>query len=712
VGVFVFSRGFLSLSFRLFRPQILGLCALWALLSGLMPMMVNSQPRSVSQRNGLKPALRTQETMPRRAWEKAKALHKGPGPALLITFPRGGETFSGDRVRFGGCTEPGGEVTVNGIAARVHATGAFAGMTQLHPGRNTIVFRSTFRGQSTTAEVPVTGPSPETPVPKTPLAIDAEKAFLPSGDLEMLPGEILRVRFQGSPGCRAWFGIRKGPARCGMRELVPGKDPVKIAGVYQGDYVIRPGDSFVRSPITVTLEGTVGKRVKTVSARAKGTLTTSRKVVCGYAPATADDTGLYHDLSLQTRLTSVAKGAVLDLCGRRGDLRRVRLGEDLFAWVRSQDMKKTSEDAALPLPLFQRIEMQRDPATSNPVLLLRASRPGRKRPPLSLPFRVQTPESGSTLTLTVWGLGSKEALRTLEKSGRKSGGALYATDLLLPNEPSERAAPSSHAITRVRYRQMDALTAVFEVPLPWDLVWGYDARFEDGVLRLSLKPPPVLRSEPGRPLAGLKLILDPGHGGEDTGAVGCGGLFESDINLEIVRRLSVLLRRAGAQVEMTREDDRQVSLEDRIQQISRSGADLFLSVHNNSVPSYENPLEISGPRSFFYHGHGVVLAKRLLGGLAEETGFPWQSTKVRFHVFRPMRCCPQMPGALAEVLFLSNPEDEILLLQPAFLDNVCHGLYKGVLAFVQRQPLPLIPAGTAPDGGKMTNDECRMMNAE
>jgi N-acetylmuramoyl-L-alanine amidase len=192
------------------------------------------------------------------------------------------------------------------------------------------------------------------------------------------------------------------------------------------------------------------------------------------------------------------------------------------------------------------------------------------------------------------------------------------------------------------------------------------------------------------------LILDPGHGGEDTGAVGCGGLFESDINLEIVRRLSVLLRRGGALVEMTREDDRQVSLEDRIQRISRSGADLFLSVHNNSVPSYENPLEISGPRSFFYHGHGVVLAKRVLGGLAEETGFPWQSTNVRFHVFRPMRCCPQMPGALAEVLFLSNPEDEILLLQPAFLDNACHGLYKGVLAFVKRQPLPLIPAGAAP----------------
>jgi N-acetylmuramoyl-L-alanine amidase len=691
VSPFVFRRRPAPL-LRFLRSRILGLCVAGLLSSGFTPTQGNVSS-STSQ---------TREALPRRAWEKAKAQRKGPGPTLLVVFPKPGDTFTQDTIRFGGCTEPGCEVVVNGIEAKVYSTGAFAGMTQLHPGRNTVVFRSTRKGKSTTAEIRVNGPPREAPLPKAPLSIDSGPTLLPNADLDLLPGDTLHVRFRGSPGQRAWFQVRKG-ARHDMRELVPGKDAVKIPGIYEGEYVIQSGDSFVRAAVTVTLEGKVGKRTKTISARASGRLTTDRDAVCGYARADDDDTGLYHNLSAYGRITSVAKGTLLELRGRHGVLRRVRLGEDAFAWVYSKDLDKISAKDALPLPFFRRIGTERDSRTGAPVLLVHTEWPGKKRTRLPLPFRVETHETGSTVTLTVWGLRCREAIEAPVQERANQRAPLYEADLPLPDEPS--LPPGSRGrITRVRYRQMDEMTAVFDVSLASGFAWGYDARFEGGVLRLVLKTPPTWTSakhdpvQKKQPLAGVKIVLDAGHGGSDTGAVGNTGLYESDVILEIVRRLRLLLVRAGAQVELTREDDHFVSLQERSDRIARSGADLFLSVHNNSIGAGEDPLAISGPRSFYHYGHGILFAKHILAGLAEETGFPWQSTNVHFHVFRPIRMCTDIPGALTEVLFLSNPEDEALLLQTAFLDNVAEGLYKGMLAFAQRQPLPPLRSETKVKG--------------
>jgi N-acetylmuramoyl-L-alanine amidase len=84
------------------------------------------------------------------------------------------------------------------------------------------------------------------------------------------------------------------------------------------------------------------------------------------------------------------------------------------------------------------------------------------------------------------------------------------------------------------------------------------------------------------PRAVTRLVLDPGHGGKDTGAVGSGGLREKDVTLDIARRAAPILSAKGIQVVLTRDDDRFVSLEERTARANAFGADLFVSIHCNA----------------------------------------------------------------------------------------------------------------------------------
>jgi N-acetylmuramoyl-L-alanine amidase len=85
-----------------------------------------------------------------------------------------------------------------------------------------------------------------------------------------------------------------------------------------------------------------------------------------------------------------------------------------------------------------------------------------------------------------------------------------------------------------------------------------------------------------------KIVLDPGHGGKDPGAIGIGGSTEKDIVLKIAKKLAVKLRKEmGVQVVLTRKDDRFVALENRTAVANAEDADLFISLHMNASPNGE-----------------------------------------------------------------------------------------------------------------------------
>jgi N-acetylmuramoyl-L-alanine amidase len=116
---------------------------------------------------------------------------------------------------------------------------------------------------------------------------------------------------------------------------------------------------------------------------------------------------------------------------------------------------------------------------------------------------------------------------------------------------------------------------------------GDSAQRTEAVAR---KPASAKKPAPATPaVSGLrKIVLDPGHGGKDPGAIGAGGLAEKDVVLSIAKKLALKLKNEmGIEVVLTRKDDRFVALEDRTALANAENADLFLSLHMNASPNGE-----------------------------------------------------------------------------------------------------------------------------
>src|SRR5690606_1917179 len=93
----------------------------------------------------------------------------------------------------------------------------------------------------------------------------------------------------------------------------------------------------------------------------------------------------------------------------------------------------------------------------------------------------------------------------------------------------------------------------------------------------------VARHAPGADRKVSRVVIDPGHGGNDPGALGPTGLREKDVTLAIAHKVAPILARIGIEVALTRDDDRYVTLEERTARANAYGADLFVSIHCNAA---------------------------------------------------------------------------------------------------------------------------------
>ncbi|MDQ3556894.1 MAG: N-acetylmuramoyl-L-alanine amidase, partial [Gemmatimonadota bacterium] len=218
-------------------------------------------------------------------------------------------------------------------------------------------------------------------------------------------------------------------------------------------------------------------------------------------------------------------------------------------------------------------------------------------------------------------------------------------------------------------------------------LWGFKAFYEaDGTLVLRVRRPP--RVDAGRPLEGVRVLVDPGH--PPLGAVGPTGLTEADANLAIGLRLAERLRERGAEVVMTRVDDTPlVSRTDVAAELAartalavRSDAHLLVSVHNNAFPEGINPFVSAGTETYYFYPFAAELAQALNREIVDATRIRNLGAKRRsLALARPT----WMPSTLTESLFMMIPEQEAALRNPAFLDRLADAHLRGIEAFVRER---------------------------
>lgn len=212
-----------------------------------------------------------------------------------------------------------------------------------------------------------------------------------------------------------------------------------------------------------------------------------------------------------------------------------------------------------------------------------------------------------------------------------------------------------------------------------------------------------------------RIVIDPGHGGKDPGAIGPSGVKEKDITLAIARKLAKLLKEnLNVEVFLTRSKDEFIPLDRRTEIANLIGGDLFISIHANAAWSRK----VTGVETFYnsqyvygegaeevakrenavfdsevkvkniiwdliqnqYRSESKELANIVQDKLASVSGMLNRGVKsARFYVLRGIN----MPAILVEVGFISNPWEEQKLKKPEFQEQISLGIYKGLATYIQ-----------------------------
>ncbi len=233
------------------------------------------------------------------------------------------------------------------------------------------------------------------------------------------------------------------------------------------------------------------------------------------------------------------------------------------------------------------------------------------------------------------------------------------------------------------------------------------------------------------------IVIDPGHGGRDPGALGPAGGREKDVTLDVALRLrDRLVRRHGARVLLTRETDTEVPLGERVAFANEHGADLFVSVHVNSIPdaavapleTYYFGLQADDTTLRLAHGENAAADYSVaeFNALLQRAG-----NTVKFQESKELAVAVQQslvetvrrtnaaasdwgvkagpfvvllgveaPAILAEVAAISNPDEEARLDTDAHRERLARSLEEGIAAYLQDRPPPPAPPLTTPHDGE------------
>ena len=208
-------------------------------------------------------------------------------------------------------------------------------------------------------------------------------------------------------------------------------------------------------------------------------------------------------------------------------------------------------------------------------------------------------------------------------------------------------------------------------------LFGYEAYYDKDKFVLKVRKAPKIIAE--KPLHDIVIAVDAGHGGTEFGAIGGCGDKEKDINLAISKNLHKELEKRGAKVVMTRVDDVNVSLSDRVKFAKEKDAILLISVHANALPDGADPIKNKGTSVYYYQNQAKSLADSIICEMTTQLGT--QNDKVRQASLALVRPTSSV-SVLIEVAYIINPDDYALLTDKDFQQKCAKAIADGIEKFI------------------------------
>lgn len=555
-------------------------------------------------------------------------------PALTVVYPPGEHETIAKQIFLIGSAPPQGAVLVNGKRIQRSRGGHFAPSFPLQMGEN----QFSVRYGEEELQIKVTRKSNQPPAPVG--QSFAEGSLTPTVDVARLPGEAICLSAIAPPN-----SIVNVKVADQMLPLIAQSAIATLpanSGVLTGLTEPTPTQSTQYAGcVTPKTSGDLGKvtyLLGNVSQEAPGKISILDPARLEIAEVTAEQgtarTGASTDFS---RLTPLPKGTRATITAREGDWLRLEYG----GWIRSSDVKILP--GATPVRSLIRGITSRTVKDWTEV-----------RFPLQIPVPITVDQDQNRFILTLYNTTAQ-------------------TDTIrLSTDP---------AIARLDWQQVAPEKIEYRFNLKSNQQWGYKLRYEGTTLVLSLKHPPRMRQNS---LSGMKILLDPGHGGnEDLGSRGGTGYPEKEVALITSKLLREELVKRGARVVMTREGDVDLDLAPRVKQINETEPTIALSIHYNALPDDGDAINTKGVATFWYQPQAHDLAVFLHDYLVKKLDRPsygvyWNNLALT----RPTVA----PTVLLELGFMINPDEFEWITNPVEQKRLAAALADGVTEwFAQSQ---------------------------
>jgi N-acetylmuramoyl-L-alanine amidase len=476
-----------------------------------------------------------------------------------------------------------------------------------------------------------------------PAVIDAQ-SIEPRQNLWLGKDDILEVRFRGSPGYKAYLDIEDVESGIPMLEL-PASDSTTGSGTYIGRYKVKESDEARDVPIRVRLKKSFWGSEKGYSSGKVSILPKELPrvaVVTGRRPFL--NAGLGEDRLGGAKLGYIQVGVRVQVVGKAGRQYRIQLSDAMVGWLPEDFAQLLPVETPLPRSLVGSISTSGNAAEDIVGISLNQR----------LPYLTDQIVDPPALVVDIFGATSNTNWVTHHRSAT--------------------------GIKSVSWDQVGADHYRLTIALNNAQHWGYDVGYDQGSnLRIRIRKPPRI-TNPDSVLAGFTIAVDAGHGGDATGAVGATGIEEKYVNLAIASHLRAFLQDKGVNVVLTRTDDTNIGMPDRTDTIINGGAQILVSIHCNSGGGNSDAEAVRGTSTYYRHLGYQPLANIMYSKMLE-LGLNQFGMVGSFNF--SLNAPTQLPNVLVETAFLSNPEDEMKLMDDSFRKAIAEKIVAGLEQFVK-----------------------------
>jgi N-acetylmuramoyl-L-alanine amidase len=521
-------------------------------------------------------------------------------------------------------------LSVDNVNVKVYATGAFAYEINLTSGDTSLTLKAVNSiGKAFTKKISYSYSIPKPAEAVKIFGIEQIQTY-PDGDLVLTTGDKIQFKVKALPGSNV--STINGTTLYEM----PITQTKGMVGIYQGEYIVKPTDNFSSFKFPITITGSNTQKLTKETDNKFSILSTLSSDVCFTKGRLAHlEYGLGEDRLGGAKIGYIDSMIPLKIVGKVGNKYKVLLSPYRTAYIPDDVVTLAPRGTFASPALTDRWQVYGDTAFDYVSLGLTSK----------LPYQSFQEIEPSKIVVDVFG-------------------ATNNTNWITQMQ-------SVSGIKNVSYEQIQDGIFRITISLKHKQHWGHSIYYKGNLLTIKIKHQPKSLL-----LKNLVIAVDAGHGGSNTGAGGPTNSSEKELTLAISLKLQQALQAEGAKVIMTRTTEKFVDNKERILFYRDSTPDLLISVHLNSS---NDPIHVGGTSSLYryigFRNLSYYINKRMLQLGLKEYG---NIGSFNFMLNSPT----EYPNALVETLFLSNPEEEMMILDPNFQQQIANKILAGIKDFL------------------------------